>query len=72
MVVTVIKIGENFIVDPGTDEEKAIDARLTVTTLEDGTICALQKGGDFPLNLDDVMKMVDIATEKGKELRKLL
>jgi len=70
--VTVIKIGDKFIVDPDSDEEKAIDARLTVASLSDGTLCALQKGGDYPLTAEDVSKMVDIGIEKGKELRKLV
>jgi len=70
--VTVCKIGEHFIVDPTTEEEKVIDARLTVATIEDGTLCALQKGGESPLTPEDVMKMVKIGTEKGKELRQVL
>ena len=72
LAVTVIKIGENFIVDANIEEEKAIDARLTVTSLEDGSLCALQKGGDYPLTAEDVDKMVDIGIEKAKDLRKLL
>ena len=72
IAVTVIKIGEKFIVDPDSDEEKAIDARLTVTTMEDGTLCALQKGGNYPVSTDDIMKMVDIGAEKGKEMRVVL
>ena len=67
--VTVCKIGGKFIVDPTTEEEKVIDARLTVATLEDGTLCAMQKGGDIPLTVDDINQMVDIGIEKGKELR---
>ncbi|MBW2989781.1 exosome complex protein Rrp42 [Candidatus Woesearchaeota archaeon] len=70
--VTVCKIGNTFIVDPITEEEKAIDARLTVATLEDGTLCALQKGGEMPLSPEDISKMVGIGTEKAKELRKAL
>ncbi len=72
IAVTVIKIGEKFIVDPDIEEEKAIDARLTVSTIEDGTLCALQKGGDYPLTIEDIEKMLDIGIEKGKELRKCL
>ena len=72
IAVTVIKIGEKFIVDPDIEEEKAIDARLTVSTIEDGTLCALQKGGDFPLTIEDIEKMLDIGVDKGKELRKYL
>lgn len=70
--VTVSKIGEKFIVDPDSDEERVIDARLTVASLSDGTLCALQKGGDYPLTADDIDKMIDIGVEKGKELRKLV
>lgn len=67
--VTVCKIGDYFIVDPISDEEKVIDARLTVVTIEDGTLCAMQKGGEVPLTEDDITKMVEIGTQKGKELR---
>lgn len=70
--VTVIKIGDKFLVDPDSDEEKAIDARLTVASLSDGTLCAMQKGGDYPLTSEDIAKMIDIGVEKGKELRKLV
>lgn len=69
IAVTVVKIGDKFIVDPDTEEEKAIDARLTVSSTENDTLCALQKGGDFPLTFDDIDKMLDIGVEKGKELR---
>ncbi len=72
IAVTVIKIGDKFIIDPDIEEEKAIDARLTVSTTEDGTLCALQKGGDFPLSIEDIDKMLDIGIEKGKELRRYL
>ena len=69
IAVTVIKIGHKFIVDPDIEEEKAVDARLTVSSIEDGTLCALQKGGDFPLTLEEIDKMLEIGIEKGKELR---
>ena len=72
IAVTVIKIGDKFIVDPDTEEEKAVDARLTVSSIDDGTLCAMQKGGDFPLTIDEISKMLDIGIEKGKELRKHL
>lgn len=70
--VTVAKIGPHFIVDPSTEEEKVIDARLTVATNEKGQLCAMQKGGDTPLGVDDIDKMVDLAVAKCDELRKLL
>lgn len=70
--VTVLKIGDYLIVDPVLQEEEVLDARLTVATLDDGTICALQKGGKYPLSQEDVEKMIDLATLKAKELRKFL
>jgi len=69
---TVLKIGDKFLVDPVHEEEKAADARLTVATLEDGNLCAMQKGGPEPLTADEINKMVSIAVEKTAELRKLL
>ena len=72
IAVTIIKIGDKFIVDPDTEEEKVVDARLTVSSIEDGTLCALQKGGDFPLTMEDIDKMLDLGIEKAKELRKCL
>jgi len=70
--ITVIKIANKFIVDPTTEEETAIDSRLTVTLDDDGTIVSLQKGGEEALTVDEIMEMVDIATEKSEELRKAL
>ena len=72
IAVTVIKIGDMLIIDPDIEEEKVIDARLTVSSMEDGTLCALQKGGDSPLTAEEISKMLDIGIEKGKELRKYL
>lgn len=69
--ITVVKVGKHYLVDPTRRELKGIDARLTVTTIEDGTICALQKGGE-PITKDDVVAMVDLAQKKAKELRKHL
>lgn len=70
--VTVYKVGDYFIVDPLAEEEKFVDCRLTVTTTEDGRICALQKGGNSPITIDDVSKMVDMALKKAKVLRSKL
>lgn len=72
IAVTVFKVGQHFIVDPTTEEEKDIDARLTVTTTAKGILCALQKGGDYSLSTEEISKMIDIATEKAKLLRAAL
>ncbi|RJQ21206.1 exosome complex protein Rrp42 [Candidatus Woesearchaeota archaeon] len=70
--VTVIKVGDQFFVDPLSDEEMAIEARLTVGVTEKGTVCALQKGAEAPLSLEDLEKMVDIAVKIAPTLRNAL
>jgi exosome complex component RRP42 len=72
ITVTVFKLGDTFLVDPLTEEEKNFDARLSIAMTEDNKICALQKGGSIALTIDEVNKMVEIAEEKSKELRKYL
>lgn len=67
--VTVYKIGTFFIVDPSSEEESVYDARLTVACGPEGTISALQKGGDNPLTVNEINTMVDIAVEKATFLR---
>ncbi len=69
---TIYKVGNHFLVDPNSDEEKGIDARLTVGVLENGELCSLQKGGDTGLTPEDIDTMVEIAIKKSKELRKAL
>lgn len=70
--VTTVKIKDKFLIDPSLEEEEAKDAQLTVTTIEDGRICAMQKGGESFLTSEEIDKMVEIAIDKGKELRKLI
>ncbi len=69
---TVVKIGDKLLVDPTTEEELMIDARLTVATDEKGEICAMQKGGATPLTLAEVDRMMQLAVAKCNELRKHL
>ncbi|MDP3916684.1 MAG: exosome complex protein Rrp42 [Nanoarchaeota archaeon] len=70
--VTVIKIKDDYLVDPSVEEEEWLDARLTVAFLKDGDICAMQKGGNGMLSTEDINKMIDIAQDKVIVLRKAL
>ena len=70
--VTVYKINGKLLVDPTSEEEKAYEARLTVASDSDGTISAMQKGGETPLTIEEVGQMVDIALEKSNFLREEL
>lgn len=70
--VTVYKINGKFLVDPSAQEEKSADARLTIASDKNGTISAIQKGGDAPLSLEETDAMIGIALEKAAFLRKEL
>ena len=70
--ITIVKIGDSLIVDPTDAEEKVLDARLTITIMEDGNLCAMQKGGDATLTVKDINDMLDLAVKKNKEIRKIL
>ncbi len=69
---TIAKIGGFLLSDPNDDEEFAMDARLTITTKEDGNICAAQKGKMGSFTEEEILKAAAIAVERGKEVRKLL
>jgi exosome complex component RRP42 len=70
--VTVIRIGDAVLVDPSYQEWTSLDARLTVVSLTDGTLCALQKGNEMALSPEDIDAMVSVAVKKAGELRKYL
>jgi exosome complex component RRP42 len=70
--ITVCKIGDSIVVDPLSIEEQVTESRLTVTSMEDGTLCALQKGGSGPMTVDEINQMLDLGIAKAKELRKKL
>jgi len=69
---TSYKVGDRLLLDPTIDEENASTARLTVTSRDDGNLCAMQKGGIDGLTTDDVMSAVETSIKKGKEIRKLI
>ena len=69
---TIRKIGNKLIVDPSDEEEKFVDARLTVGITENGDLCSMQKGGNVPLNIKELEKCIDIAIKKTHDLRRAL
>ena len=72
IAVTFAKINDQLIVDPWLEEENVMNARLTITIEKDGKICAMQKGGSGCFTTKQILEAVKIASEKAKELRKLL
>jgi len=69
LMSTFAKIGGELIIDPSLEEEEIMGARLSIGITEDGSICAMQKGGAEPLNREEVLKAVSIAKMKTAELR---
>ena len=67
--LTAVKIGEHILVDPTHDEERVADARLTVTILENGNLCAMQKGLNGSFRADEVFKVIDLSTRLGADVR---
>jgi exosome complex component RRP42 len=72
LAVTIVKIGENFIIDPTADEEEVLDARLTVTLDEEGNVCTIQKAGPIGLSLEEIKKALNLAQKKASEIRQYL
>ena len=72
LTVTVCKVGSQLIVDPTYEEEKFVDTRLSVSISETGDIHAMQKSGRAGMTIDEIDKIVEIATKRSKELRKAI
>jgi exosome complex component RRP42 len=70
--ITSYKYKEYLFVDPSITEEKESHARITISTNEDDTIVAMQKGGYMPITSDDVLKAVDNSIKIGKQIRDIL
>ncbi len=70
--VSLNKMGDHLFVDACIEEEEVAEARLTVTTKDDGNIVAIQKGGPEPLSAEEIEKAFEIAGRISKDLRKLV
>lgn len=70
--VTLARIEDVLLVDPNSEEEAVMDARITFATDDEGNICAGQKGEPGSLSPEQVMEAARIAVEKGKEIRSII
>lgn len=70
--VTVCKVGNELFVDPSFDEEQLVEARITITSLDEEKICSLQKGGDHSFNTEELATAFDLAVKVGAQLRSKL
>ena len=67
--VTVARIGDRLVVDPNTEEEAAMDMRITITTDDDGNICASQKGEASTITPAQVLEAADTSIRIGRQIR---
>ncbi|MGC9058307.1 MAG: exosome complex protein Rrp42 [Candidatus Nanoarchaeia archaeon] len=72
ILTTFAKLGDFIFLDPDKKEEQAMDARLSISTLSDGTLTAMQKGGDGTFSKEEVLGLLELAKEKSKELREII
>jgi len=70
--ITAVKIDGKILVDPTHDEERVADARLTAATIENGNLCAMQKGLNGAFTMEEVFKVVEISRRIGAEVRSKL
>ena len=67
--VTLARIGDKLVVDPNTEEEASMDMRITITTDDDGNICASQKGEASTISPAQVLEAADASIRIGKQIR---
>ncbi len=70
--VTFARIGDRVVVDPSAEEEASMDMRITITTDDDGNICATQKGEASTITPAQVLEAADTSIKVGKEIRALI
>ena len=64
-----VKIGNTLLCDPSVEEEQMAEARITVSTTEDGHIRAMQKGKIGSLSIDEIKNAISISLKVGSALR---
>ncbi len=72
VTVTIGKLGDKLIVDPDLEEESVLSTRIVIAVSDDGRIAGIQKTGMGSLTQEEILKAVDIALAKGKELIALI
>jgi len=72
LLTSFVKVGGKIMVDATYVEEKAAEARFSVSTTEDGYMAAMQKGMGGSFSVDEINYMIDKAFVIGAETRKKL
>ena len=72
ITITFAKVGEMLFIDPCLDEEKVIDARLSIAFDNNGDICAIQKGGSGYFASKQILEIAKKAKNIAENTRKKL
>lgn len=67
--ITAVRIGDAVILDPTSEEEACMDARITITTNSDGHFTAMQKGSTGAFTIEQLKKAAETARIKGEVVR---
>ena len=67
--ITMARIGDHMIVDPTSEEEAVMDARITLVSDDRGNICAGQKGQPGTFSPEQILLAARTAKLKGEEVR---
>ena len=67
---TLVKFGPHWIMDPLSDEEKAADSKITITTT-DKHLCSMQKSRGR-ISRDELLSNINISFNISKDIRKML
>ena len=70
--ITQARIEDTVIVDPTTNEEEVMNARITLTSNGDGNFCAGQKGFPSSFTPEQIIKASETALAKSGEIRKII
>jgi len=69
---TIVKVANKLMVDPCTEEEESMGARLSVSVSEKGNVHAMQLGGIAGLTEKEVDEAISMAKKTTEVLRKTL
>lgn len=72
IAVTMAKMGEHLLIDPTSEEEAVMDARITLVSDDRGNICAGQKGLPGSLSVEQVIFAASTAKLKGEQIRSVV
>ena len=72
ITVSVAKLEDKLVLDPSFEEEQVMEARLTITVEDSGSVCAIQKSGSGYFNKQQILEAVKLTNEKIGDLRKII